>query len=899
MADGERPNPDELLADVQREEERARRGRLHIFFGASAGVGKTYSMLEAARAAQAAGTNILVGYVEPHGRVETERLLEGLEVLPFLEVRYKGITRREFDLDAALRRAPATILVDELAHSNIAEGDPRPRHAKRWQDVEELLDAGINVWTTLNVQHLESLNDVVAGITGIRQQETIPDRIFDEAYEVELIDLTPDDLLARLRSGKVYVADQVNTATERFFRTPNLLALRELALRRTADRVDADALEYQGKERVSRPWLARDRFLIAIAPDEQAEQLVRFGKRFADALDAEWMVVSVETPALLRLSEQERNRRIDVLRLAESLGAETVTLDGPSAADALIEYARLRNITRIVVGEVKRKGWRAFLRRSTATELVRRGTGFDVSVIATRDTQGAQLVQTRALPDSGPRQVRWERYWAALAITAVCTGGAALMYPYFNLTNLVMVYLLGATVAALRLGRGPASLTAVLNVVALDFCFVPPRYTFSLNNLEYLVTFGVMLVIALVIATLVASVRAQTRVAGARERRTSSLYAMSRELAATRSFGNLARVAIRHVAETFASNATILMPDAQGHLKLPKGTAPTEALPKPDLSVAQWVFDHGRPAGLGTDTLPAASAQYLPLTGARRTLGVLAVRPTQRRRLMLPEQRHLLETFTGQIALAVERSQLAEEAEHTRVIAETESLRNTLLASISHDLRTPLAVITGASSALNDPNLQLDPAARMELVRTIDAKANEMSDLISNVLDLMRFESGEVRLRRDWQTVDDLVGSALAKVEGRLGNRTVEVSLPADLPPVHVDAPLVTQVLVNLLENAGKHTPAGTQIRIGAVPEGDSVSVSVEDNGPGLPGGDPEKLFAKFQRGREESNVGGAGLGLAICRAIVNAHGRRISAAQRYGGGARFTFTLPLSEPAP
>jgi two-component system sensor histidine kinase KdpD len=633
MAEDDRPNPDELLADVQREEERARRGRLHIFFGASAGVGKTFSMLEAARAAKAGGADIVAGYVEPHGRVETERLLEGLETLPFLEVRYKGITRREFDLDAALRRSPATILVDELAHSNISDGEPKPRHSKRWQDVEELLDAGINVWSTLNVQHLESLNDVVAGITGVRQQETIPDRIFDEANEVELIDLTPDDLLARLKAGKVYLADQVSTATERFFRTPNLLALRELALRRTADRVDADALQYQGKERVSRPWLARDRFLIAVAPDDQAEQLVRFGKRFADALDAEWMVVSVETPALLKLSERERNRRIDVLRLAESLGAETVTLDGPSAADALIEYARLRNVTRIVVGEVKRAGWRALLRRSTATELVRRGSGFDVSVIARRE--GA-APQPRDLPDSGPKIMRWERYWAALAVTAACTGLAFLMYPYFSLTNLVMVYLLGATVAALRLGRGPASLTAVSNVVALDFCFVPPRYTLSTNNLEYLVTFGVMLVIALVIANLVANLRAQSRVAGARERRTSLLYAMSRELAVTRSFDNLARVAIKHLAETFASSATVLMPDARGQLAFPKGEAPTGALPKPDLSVAQWVFDHGRPAGLGTDTLPAAPAQYLPLTGTRSTLGVLAVRPTQKRRLMLP-----------------------------------------------------------------------------------------------------------------------------------------------------------------------------------------------------------------------------------------------------------------------
>src|SRR5450755_2700480 len=895
MTETERRNPDELLADVQREEARARRGRLRIFFGASAGVGKTYSMLEAARAARAGGADIVVGYVEPHGRVETERLLEGLEQLPFLEVRYRGIARREFDLDAALRRAPATVLVDELAHSNITDGEPRPRHAKRWQDVEELLDAGISVWTTLNVQHLESLNDVVAGITGVRQQETIPDRIFDEASEVELIDLTPDDLLARLRSGKVYLADQVSTATERFFRTPNLLALRELALRRTADRVDADALEYQGKERISQPWLARDRFLIAVAPDDQAEQLVRFGKRFADALDAEWLVVAVETPQLLKLSERERNRRIDVLRLAESLGAETVTLDGPSAADALIEYARLRNITRIVVGEVKRAGWRAWLRRSTATELVRRGRGFDVSVIARQD---AQAVRRRNLPDSGPTEIRWNRYWAALLITASCTGLAALMYPYFALTNLVMVYLLGATVAGLRLGRGPAGLTSIANVIAFDFFFVPPRFSFAVTDFEYIITFAVMLVVALVISNLVASVRAQSRVAGARERRTSLLYAMSRELAVTRSFNNLARVAIKHLAETFASSATILVPDAQGRLAFPKGEAPSGALPKPDLSVAQWVFDHGRPAGLGTDTLPAAPAQYLPLTGTRRTLGVLAVWPTQRRRLLLPEQRHLLETFAGQIALAVERAQLAEEAEITRVAVETESLRNTLLASISHDLRTPLAVITGASSALNDPDLKLDPAARAQLIHSIDAKAHEMSELISNVLDLMRFESGEVRLRRDWQTVDDLVGTALARLEGRLGGRAVDVALPAELPPVHVDAPLVTQVLINLLENVVKHTPSQTKIRITAEALSDSVSVSVEDNGPGLPAGDPEKLFAKFQRGREESNAGGAGLGLAICRAIINAHGGKISALERFGGGARFVFTLPVAEPA-
>jgi two-component system sensor histidine kinase KdpD len=894
MGVDDRRDPDALLADIQREAARARRGRLRIFFGASAGVGKTYSMLEAARGARASGVDIVIGYIEPHGRAETERLLEGLERLPFLEVRYRGIVRREFDLDAALRRKPSTVVVDELAHSNLTDGEPRPRHAKRWHDIEELLDAGINVWTTVNVQHLESLNDVVTGITGIRQAETIPDRVFDEADEVELIDLPPDDLLARLKAGKVYVSDQVATAIERFFRKPNLLALRELALRRTADRVDAAAQEYAGKERASRPWLARDRFLIAVAPDDQAEQLVRVGKRFADALDAEWLVVSVETPDLLRLSDSERNRRIDVLRLAESLGAETVTLDGVTAADTLIEYARLRNVTRIVVGEAKQRGWRAWLRRSTATELARRGRQFDVSIIARRDQATAQR---RHVPMGGPTEIRWDRYWAALLISGACTGIAALMYPYFALTNIVMVYLLGGTVAALRLGRGPASLAAFANVAAFDFCFVPPRYSFAVSDFQYLVTFGVMLGITLVIANLVASVRAQTRVAGARERRTALLYAMSRELAANRSFNTLARIAVRHVAETFASQAVVLMPDANGNLRYPQADEQPGALGDADLSIAQWVHDHGKPAGLGTDTLPAAPAQYLPLPGTRATLGVLAIRPVQKRRLLLPEQRHLLETFAGQIALAIERAQLAEDAESARVSAETESVRNTLLASISHDLRTPLAVIAGASSALADPDVQLEPEARTRLVRSINVKAQEMSELISNVLDLMRFEAGEVQLRRDWQTVDDLVGTALARVGERLGDRPLEVTLPAELPPVYVDATLLSQVLGNLLENAAKHTPPGTHITVRAGIEGSAVAIVVEDDGPGLPPGDPERLFAKFQRGREESNAGGAGLGLAICRAIVNAHGGRIIAALRPGGGARFTLTVPTGEP--
>ena len=623
---------------------------------------------------------------------------------------------------------------------------------------------------------------------------------------------------------------------------------------------------------------------------------MRVGKRFADALDAEWLVVSVETPALLRLPERARNRRIAILRLAESLGAETVTLDGPSAAEALIDYARLRNVTRVVVGQGVGRGWRTWVGRSTAAELVRLGRELDVSVIARRDTQSAPMAD--AVKASTP-PVRWDRYGVALAISGSCTGIAALMYPYFELTNLVMVYLFGATLAALRLGRGPASLAAFVNVAAFDFCFVPPRFSFAVSDFQYLVTFAVMLGMALIIANLVANVRAQTRVAGARERRTSLLYAMSRELVATRSFGSLARIAIKHVAETFASHAVVLVPAADGRLAHPELAPMAGSLEHADLSVAQWVFDHGRPAGLGTDTLPAATAQYLPLVATGQTLGVLAVRPTQRRRLLLPEQRHLLETFAGQIALAMERAQMVEQAEQARVAVETETLRNTLLASISHDLRTPLAVIAGASSALNDPNLALEPAARTRLVRSIDEKAQEMAELISNVLDLMRFEAGQVKLKCDWEALDDLVGAALSRLNARVAGRRIDVSVPPELPPLYVDGLLITQVLVNLIDNALKHTPADAVISVAAASDAEFVTVTLDDTGPGLPPGDPERLFAKFQRGREESNVGGAGLGLAICRAIITAHGGRITAAQRPGGGARFVLTLGIGSPQP
>jgi two-component system sensor histidine kinase KdpD len=890
-----RPDPQELLARVQAEEARAGRGRLRIFFGASAGVGKTYSMLQAARTERAAGTDVVIGYLEPHGRSETERLAEGLERLPTLGVSYRGIVRQEFDLDAALARHPQILLVDELAHSNLIGGVPQPRHPKRWQDIEELLAAGVNVWTTVNVQHLESLNDLIYQTTGTRQSETLPDHVFDEADAIELIDLPADDLLARLHAGKVYVSDAVATAAERFFRRANLMALREIALRRVAERVEAAARELQPESAQGR--LAGERILVAVGPDAQAEQLVRTGKRMADALAASWTVVYVETLALLRLSDEQRNRRIAVLRLAESLGAETVTLDGPSAAAALLEYAETRRATRVLVGAPKRRGWRAWLRASTSTLLVKQAHAFDVIVVAPTALTAVRPAGMRLAAGAARAEIPWNRYAWAVGVSVLSTALAFIMYPRFELSNLAMVYLLGVTVAGLRLGRGPSALTAVLNVMAFDFFFVPPRFTIAVSDAQYFVTFAAMLTIGLVIATLTANVRQQTRVAGARERRTAALYAMSRELAITRGIKNMARVAVRHVAEVFDCRAVVLLPDEAGELRLPDGEPEAGSLRGADLAVAQWVNDHGRRAGLGSDTLPATPALYVPLGDEAHPSGVLAVLPANTRRVLLPEQSQLLDTFAGQIGLALERARFADAAQASSLAAERESLRNTLLASISHDLRTPLAVMVGAASTLSERGEALDARQRRELAGSIEQKAREMSELISNVLDLMRFQSGQVPLLRDWQTVEDLAGAALQRLEERLGGHPLELRLSGELPPVYVDAGLIVQVFANLFDNIVKYTPAGTHAVVSAINEGASVRVVVEDDGPGLPEGDPQRLFEKFQRGSGEGAVAGAGLGLAICRAIVRAHGGEIVARRRELLGARFEFTLPTREP--
>src|SRR5438552_265543 len=771
-----RPDPDALLARVQREEAKARRGKLKVFFGATAGVGKTYAMLEDARALKARGVDVVVGYVEPHGRAETEALLEGLERLPYRQVAHRGAALRDFDLDAALARKPRTLLVDELAHSNPLEGEPRPRHAKRWQDVEELLEAGIAVHTTVNVQHVESLNDIVAGITGVRMQETVPDSVFERADEVVMIDTPPDVLLERLQAGKVYIPEQARNAIENFFRKGNLIALRELALRTTADRVDAAMREYREGQGIRATWAAGERLLVAIGPDEQGERLVRAGKRMATALHAGWIVVYVETPELLRLSDEKRNRRIALLRLAESLGAEAVTLGGSSAGEEIANYAQERNVTRIVIGRPRRPLWRRLFRPSTYGELVAGTEGIDILVVGGADEESALrnpfLARSRAyLGAARPgTKRRWPGYAWGAAATALWTALGALTSPQFELVNVAMVYLLAVVLVGVRFGRGAA------------------------------------------------------------------------------------------------------------------------------LAVAQWVQDHGEPAGLGTDTLPSAESVYLPLKGSQAVLGVLAVLPANVRRVLLPEQFHLLETFAGQIAIALERALLAEQAQRAQVEAETEGLRNALLASISHGLRTPLAVISGASSSLVERGERLGAEERKALAASIFEQSQQMGGLVGNVLEMTRLEAGAIALNRDWHSMSEIAGAVLRRLQDRLESHPVEVDLPMELPLVRVDAALLGQVPANLLQNAAKHTPPGTRITLRVDRQDDGLLVSVEDAGPGLPAGDPEQLFAKFHRGNTEGTVAGVGLGLAICRAIVRLHGGRVWAETRAEGGAAFRFTLTLEE---
>jgi two-component system, OmpR family, sensor histidine kinase KdpD len=888
-----RRDPDELLRRVKEDERRANRGKLVVFFGGAPGVGKTYSMLEAARSERDLKRDVVIGVVETHGRYDTGALVIGLPLLPRAKVAYKGVIVEEFDLDAALARKPGLILMDELAHTN-ATG---MRHAKRWQDVDELLDAGIDVYATLNVQHLESLNDVVAQVTGIVVRETVPDHIFEEASEVRLIDLPPDELLERLSEGKVYVPDQAQRAAENFFRKGNLIALRELALRATAERVDAQMRVYRTEHGIDRVWPTAERVLVGVSPSPASGRLLRAARRMAGSLHATWIAVYVESPTAVRLSEGARHRVAENLRLAEQLGAETVTLSGISAAQETLAYARAHNVTKIVVGKPTHARWRDLVRPSFLEEMVRKSGGIDIYVISGDDADGRPV----ATPDpvTQNREFGFGTYAVSAMVPVLMTCLCRFSFLRSQLADVVMVYLLGIIVVSMRFGYGPSILATVLSVACVDFFFVPPLFSFAVSDFQHVVTFGVMFVVALVVSGLAQRISDQANAAREREQRTASLYGMTRELAGTPMATNLARVAVRHLSELFDADVCVFLEGPDGELA---NVATGDHVFNPDekeRGVVEWVWSHDKPAGLCTDTLPASSALYVPLRDTRGKVGVLGVRPEDRRRFVDPAQRALFDLFATQVASALERARLADNAQRVQLQMQTERLRSSLLSSVSHDLRTPLAVITGAASALTQANPEVAPEVRHELSVTIHEEAQRLNRLVRNLLDMTKITSGAMKVAKEWQPLEEVVGAVLDRTEELLEGRRVEVRLPNDLPLVPIDAVLIEQVFINLLENAAKYTPKGTPLEISAQKEDDVVVVSVSDHGPGIPKEYLEDIFVKFYRLPREGEGGGAGLGLAICRGIVETHGGKIWAENREGGGAVFRFTLPLGGTPP
>jgi two-component system, OmpR family, sensor histidine kinase KdpD len=893
----QRPDPDVLLAKVKQQEARSRRGKLRIYFGSSAGVGKTYAMLVAAHKARSEGRDTVIGVVETHGRSETAALLADLEVLAPKSMAYRGKELDEFDLDAALQRHPALILVDELAHSNV-QG---VRHPKRWQDVEELLAAGIDVYTTLNVQHLESLNDVVGGITNVRVWETVPDTVFDGADEVVLVDIPADELLARLKSGKVYVPHQAERAANNFFRKGNLMALRELALRRTADRVEGDVQAYRVDKSIGSVWKTATALLTCVGPDPGAERVVRAAARLASQLNAEWHAIYVETPGLQRLPAARREKILGTLNLAQELGATTAVIASAQVAESVVAYARSHNLSKLVIGrDPGRRLWP--WQRSSGQKLALLAPDIDLveigrSVEPARDTTPKHTDTAPPLnsPESAERRkIKRMRYvWAAFA-SALVTVASVPLETRFDRSNIVAIFILTVVLIAVRLGRGPAAMAAVLSVCAFDFFFVPPRLSFAVSDVQYLLTFGIMLAVGLITGQLTAGLRFQARVASHREERAGSLYEIARDLSGAVQIDQVVKISDESVERTFRASAALLLPNTGGQLTVASPRA--EANLAVDIGIAQWAFDRGQPAGFGTDTLPGSEILYVPLRAPNRPRGVLAVKANNRRLLRIPEQRLLLDTFAALIAIALERVHYVGVAQDALVRMESERLRNSLLAALSHDLRTPLTVLVGLAESLALTKPPLSPE-QLETTGAIQDEARRMSTLVGNLLDMARIESGEVKLNLEWQPFEEVVGASLNAARSMLKQHTVEVHLPRDLPLVRIDALLIERVLVNLFENASKYTPPGSTVTLAAEVIGDRLSVSVSDNGPGLPPGREEAVFQKFTRGERESATPGVGLGLAICRAIVESHQGKITASNRANGGANFTFTLPLGTP--
>ena len=892
----QRPDPDVLLAHVQAQERRATRGKLRIYFGASAGVGKTYAMLTAARKLIADGQPVLVGVIETHGRDETAALVDGLEVLPPKQIPYRDKTLAEFDIDSALERKPVLILMDELAHSNA----PGSRHPKRWQDVEELLDAGIDVYTTVNVQHLESLNDVVGGITGIRVAETLPDTVFDEADEVVLVDIPADELLARLKSGRVYKVQQAERAAKNFFRKGNLIALRELALRRTADRVEDDVQAYRIEKSISAVWKTDASMLACVGPRPGADHLIRSAARLAGQMNAVWHAIYIETPALQKLPAAQRERILKSLKLAQDLGASTAVLFSNDIAQAIVDYASGQNFSRIVMGRKSLNlPWRTS-HRQRVTTLAPYVDLIEIGRAASQDDEGQQglsagettknMQEKRASSRAPHRLIGY--VCAALASIATALIATPLL-EIFNLVNIAMLFLLTVVLVAVRFGRGPSVVATIVGVMAFDFFFVPPRFSFAVSDFQYVMTFTVMLAVGLITGHLTAGLRYQAKVASHRESRSRALYEFARDLSGVLQGEQISETTQAIIQRAFRAKATLLLPDDEGRLQIPE-----PAVSGLDMGIAQWAFDRVETAGIGTDTLPASNFFYLPLVAPMRTRGLLAIQPENRRWILVPEQRQQLDTFAALAAIALERVHYIEVAQDALIHMESERLRNSLLAALSHDLRTPLTSLVGISESLTMSTPALS-SAQLQMAHALHDETLRMSALVSNLLDMAKIQSGEVKLNLQWQPLEEVVGSALRISATQLKEHQVRTKLARDLPLINFDAILIERVLCNLLENAAKYTPPGSHITLSAETNGSLINIMVYDDGPGLPVGREELIFEKFTRGERESAKPGVGLGLAICRAIIEAHKGTIQAGVSPDGGACIVFSLPLGTPPP
>jgi two-component system, OmpR family, sensor histidine kinase KdpD len=885
-----RPDPDELLTEVKAEEALKKRGKLKIFLGYAPGVGKTYTMLEAARARKK-DTDIAIAVVETHGRADTKALLEGLEIIPRRNVEYRGIKLTEMDVDAVLKRHPKLTLVDELAHDNV----PGSRHPKRYQDIEELLEAGIDVYSTLNIQHIESGRNAVAQITGVWIRETVPDSFIDKVTEIEMVDLPPDELIQRLKEGKIYIPEQIAAATDSFFRKGNLTALRELAMRTVGKHVDEQTLAYMTTHGISGPWPSTERFLVCVGPGQGSIRVVRNARRLAHSLNAEWLAVYVETPGA-HLSPEQQERLTAALRMAGRLGAKVTTLHGDSVVSTLAEFAAKNHITKIITGKSQRKWWQNLVGGSITSQLINRSEYYDVFVVGGR---GEPAQAARNENPAKEMHFKWRGYSFAFGLVVLATIIGEFMHSAFAPTTISTLYLLCDVFAAYLWGLGPSILVSVLGMLSFDFFHVPPYLTFRVTDTQYLFTFLALLLVGVVISYLAMLVRRQTESARHKERETAALYALGRDLAVSSTLESYIDAIVKRAKETFGCDTIIFLPDPDNpELVKPLNIITGVIIDENELAAATWCFQHRRVVGHGTDTLPNAGARYLPLITARGAVGVIAILMNDSSGEFTLEKEHILGAYADFSAVAIESIRLANEAQSAQILRETEKLQTALLNSVSHDLRTPLVSIIGVLSSLQQDGINLDDAAKMNLVQVARDEADKLNHLIANLLDVSRIEAGAISLLKQPADIQELVGAALDQLGSRAGAHKIKTTIPGELPFISVDFALIVQTLVNILENAVKYSPDGSTIEINAWEEERQATIEIADRGIGIPAPDISHVFDKFYRVQRPDNVTGTGLGLFISKSIVEAHGGSIIAENRPGGGISIKIILPMTEPA-